>query len=138
MTEKGYGLFGELTLEGYVGEYFGVSLHKKEAPGGGTVLKVTPKTGQTGITSGVFETLSEKYTFVGVRITEFGTLEATFDPKIKITEVDAECHIYYSDGTMKLCEHVPSGSIYQECGPGYGPGRGCAKWDHHHVMGRRI
>ncbi len=81
MTVKGYGLFGELTLEGYVGEYFNVDLRKKEAPGGGMVLKVTPKTGQNGITSGVFEALSEAYTFVGVRITEFGTLEATFDPR---------------------------------------------------------
>jgi len=78
---KGYGLFGELTLEGYVGEQFGVDLRKREAPGGGTVLKVSPKAGQTGITSGVFEVLSERYTFVGVRITEFGTFEATFDPK---------------------------------------------------------
>jgi hypothetical protein len=78
---KGYGLFGELTLEGYVGEHFNVDLRMREAPGGGNVLKVSPKSGQNGITSGVFDALSEAYNFVGVRITEFGTLEATFDPK---------------------------------------------------------
>lgn len=47
----------------------------------------------------------------------------------RVVDVDEECHIYYSDGTMKLCEHVPRGSIYQECAPGYGSNRGCIKWD---------
>jgi hypothetical protein len=86
---KGYGLFGELTLEGYVGEYFGVDLRKREAPGGGIVLKVSPKPGQNGITSGVFNALLEEYAFVGVGITEFGTLEATFEPK---TTIKPECN----------------------------------------------
>jgi len=80
-TKNGYGLFREMTLEGYVGENFNVDLRKHEAPGGGVVLKVTPKTGHKSITAGVFDALSDGYTFVGVRITEFGTLEATFDPK---------------------------------------------------------
>ena len=44
---KGYGLFGEFYLEGYVGEQFGVYLRKREAPGGGTILKVSAKAGQS-------------------------------------------------------------------------------------------
>jgi hypothetical protein len=50
----------------------------------------------------------------------------------KIIEVDAECHIYYSDGSMKLCKYVRPGSIYQDCGPGYGDHGDCPKYEYYH------
>jgi len=55
----------------------------------------------------------------------------------QILEVDADCNITYSDGTVKPCEHQPH-YTFAKCGPGYGPGRGCAKWDHYKLEGRRI
>ena len=50
---------------------------------------------------------------------------------LQIKEVDADCFITYSDGTVNPCEHQPA-YTFSECGPGYGPGRGCAKYDYYH------
>ena len=49
-----------------------------------------------------------------------------------IIEVSEECEIFYSDGSHEICKHAPKGSIFQECGPGYGPNGECLKWDFHH------
>jgi hypothetical protein len=54
----------------------------------------------------------------------------------KISDVDADCNITYEDGTTKTCEHRPH-QTFSDCAPGYGPGRGCAKWDHYHPEGRK-
>ena len=54
-----------------------------------------------------------------------------------ILAVDADCNITYSDGTTSPCEHQPH-FTFSECGPGYGPRRGCAKYDHYHLMGRKV
>jgi hypothetical protein len=80
----GYGIFKEATLEGYVGEYFPVNLRTKpDFNGNKLLLKVTPKPPWKGITAGVFDALKDKYDLVGVIITDFGTLEATFVEKDK-------------------------------------------------------
>lgn len=50
----------------------------------------------------------------------------------KIIEVSEECEIFYSDGSHELCKHAPKGSVFQECGLGYGPHGDCPKWDFHH------
>lgn len=56
---------------------------------------------------------------------------------LTIIEVDADCNITYSDGSIKPCQYQPH-YTFSECDPGYGPGRGCAKWDHYHLMGRPV
>lgn len=48
----------------------------------------------------------------------------------KIIRVDAECFITYSDGKTESCEHQPH-YTFAECGPGYGPGRGCPKYEYY-------
>lgn len=47
-----------------------------------------------------------------------------------IIEVDEECVITYSDGTVKTCVFRPT-MTFQECNPGYGPGGHCAKYDYY-------
>lgn len=49
----------------------------------------------------------------------------------QIKEVDEDCFITYLDGTRLPCEHQPA-YTFSECGPGYGPNRGCAKYDYYH------
>lgn len=75
---------------------------------------------------------------------EEGRLEALFDdirewcselvggeqPRT-IVSVDAECHISYSDGTSGRCQYSPP-YTYAECGPGYGSGGHCPKWEFIH------
>lgn len=48
-----------------------------------------------------------------------------------IVSVDADCYITYSDGKTEPCIYQPS-YTFAECGPGYGPNRGCAKYNYHH------
>jgi len=49
----------------------------------------------------------------------------------EIESVDADCVIYYKDGTYELCQYCPV-LTFGECGPGYGPNRDCAKWNYYH------
>ena len=58
-----------------------------------------------------------------------------FDPDIEC--VDSDCNIYYKDGRIEECPHRPR-ATFEDCDIGYGPGRGCKKWDMNHLMGRRI
>jgi hypothetical protein len=51
--------------------------------------------------------------------------------KEEIEAVSSECIIYYTDGSSELCQEAPK-SDFQECGPGYGPNRGCPKWECYH------
>ena len=48
-----------------------------------------------------------------------------------IVEVNSDCEITYSDGSYAPCEHRPT-FTFAECGPGYGSGRGCPKWEYYH------
>lgn len=54
----------------------------------------------------------------------------------KISEVDADCNVTYADGRSEPCQYRPS-FTFAECGPGYGPGGHCPKYDYH-IMGRRF
>ncbi len=72
-----------------------------------------------------------------LRLKEFAeSLRSATPPTVnaekKIIEVSEECGIFYSDGSHELCKHAPKGSVFQECGPGYGPHGDCPKWDFHH------
>jgi len=49
----------------------------------------------------------------------------------KIIEVDDDCVITYSDGLVRTCPFRPV-MTFEDCAPGYGPGRGCAKWNYYH------
>ena len=51
----------------------------------------------------------------------------------RIESVSAECIIYYTDGNEELCPHAPLGT-FEECGPGYGPGGDCPKWEFRHPL----
>jgi hypothetical protein len=53
-----------------------------------------------------------------------------------ILEVDAECLITYTNGKSEYCQYCPP-MKFADCGPGYGPGGHCPKYDHYHLMGRR-
>jgi len=50
---------------------------------------------------------------------------------LHILEVDEDCNITLSNGKIKPCLHRPH-YTFSECEPGYGPNRGCAKWDYYH------
>lgn len=54
----------------------------------------------------------------------------------KIKEVDADCNVTYENGTTEPCQYRP-GFTFEECGPGYGPGGHCPKYNFYHLMGRR-
>ncbi len=75
--EKGYGIFGESTLEAHVAETCNVEFLVKDEK----TLKMYAGKGHTGFTGNCVEMLAEKWRFDGVRINEFGRIEATFTRK---------------------------------------------------------
>ena len=67
-----------------------------------------------------------------------GEVDGNMDcPRATIIEIDDDCNIMYVDRRVETCPHRPK-YTFDDCAPGYGPGRGCAKWDHYHLMGRRF
>jgi hypothetical protein len=48
-----------------------------------------------------------------------------------IVEVDEDCNITYSDGSIKPCPYRPS-MTFQNCEPGYGSHGLCEKWNYYH------
>jgi hypothetical protein len=51
-----------------------------------------------------------------------------------ILEVDEDCNIFYSDGSMKTCQHRPH-MTFEDCDVGYGGHGDCAKWNYYHKEG---
>lgn len=59
---------------------------------------------------------------------QMALLRQGIDP---VVSVDADCQISYSDGRSGPCKERPVGT-FSECGPGYGPGGNCPKWEYLH------
>lgn len=51
-----------------------------------------------------------------------------------IIDVDEDCNITYSDGSVKPCPYRPS-MTFQDCDPGYGSHGLCEKWNYYHKIG---
>jgi hypothetical protein len=47
---------------------------------------------------------------------------------VRVIEVDEDCNITYSDGSVKPCPYRPS-MTFQNCVPGYGSHGLCEKWN---------
>ena len=54
-----------------------------------------------------------------------------FCPNNTIIEVDDDCNISYSDGSMKTCPYRPH-MTFQDCEVGYGGHGDCEKWNYYH------
>jgi hypothetical protein len=50
----------------------------------------------------------------------------------EILEVDDDCNITYTNGEGKSCPYRPH-YTFADCEIGYGPQRGCPKYDYYHM-----
>lgn len=55
----------------------------------------------------------------------------------KVIDVDEDCNITYSDGSIEICPYRPA-MTFEDCDPGYGSHGSCEKWNFYHRLTRSV